>query len=89
MQSCHENWKWGLKQIQGYKFYHPVCLSEYSYSEKEREKRKEGGREEWRKGGRKERDVTSPICEKVRHVRSQWYSIISNLIKKLTQKEDH
>ena len=79
MQSCHENWKWGLKQIQGYKFYHPVCLSENSYSEKEREKRKEGGRkggrEEWRKGGReveRERDMASPICEKVRHVRSSW-----------------
>ena len=58
MQSCHENWKWGLKQIQGYKFYHPVCLSENSYSEKEREKEggreeeREGGRGEWRKGGR-------------------------------------
>ena len=52
MQSCHENWKWGLKQIQGYKFYHPVCLSENLYSEKERDKRKEGGRKGGRKGGR-------------------------------------
>ena len=52
MQSCHENWKWGLKQIQGYKFYHPVCLSENSYSEKEREKSKEGGRKRGREGGR-------------------------------------
>ena len=71
MQSCHENWKWGLKQIQGYKFYHPVCLSENSYSEKEREKRKEGGRkrgreggmEEGRKGGRKgeRHDITNNL----------------------------
>ena len=81
MQSCHENWKCGLKQIQGYKFYHPVCLSENSYSEKEREKRKEGGRKRGREGGmeegrynvERERDMTSPIiCEKVRHVRSSW-----------------
>ena len=77
MQSCHENWKCGLKQIQGYKFYHPVKIHTQRKRERKgrREGGREGGREEWRKGGReveRERDMTSPICEKVRHVRSSW-----------------